>query len=128
MSMATGIQHDLYLHTPSVEGIRYRPRTQATRVTLDLILTIVAKILGDVPQEVVHDAADVTLEYLKDEDLKDFDKKKEIDDLLGASLSPKEFDKLVDLGKKITDYPAWDEDGEMHGADDDQETGERQHT
>lgn len=109
-----------------VEGLRYRPRTQATRATFDFILTIVAKNLGDVPQEVVRSAADATLEYLKDEDLKDFDKKKEIDDLLGASLNPKEFNELVNLGKKITDYDAEDEDEEMDGADDDQEIDERQ--
>ena len=91
------------------EGLRYRPRTQATQATFNFILTIVAKILGDVPQEVVRSAADATLEYLKDEYLKDFDKKKEIEDLLGASLSCKEFDELVNLGKKITDYDAEDE-------------------
>ncbi|KAI7776183.1 hypothetical protein LA080_005755 [Diaporthe eres] len=91
------------------EGLRYRPRTQATRATFDFILTIVAKNLGDVPQAVVRSAADATLENLKDEDLKDFDKKKEIDDLLGVSLSPKEFNELVNLGKKITDYDAEDE-------------------
>lgn len=91
------------------DGLRYRPRTQATRATFDLILTIVAKKLGDVPQEVVRSAADATLEYLKDEDLKDSDKKEEIDDLLGVSLSPKEFNELVSLGKKITDYDAEDE-------------------
>lgn len=92
-----------------VEGLRYRPRTQATRATFDFILTIVAKNLGDMPQEIVRCAADATLEYLKDEHLKDFDKKKEIDDLLGVSLSPKEFNELVNLGKKITDYDAEDE-------------------
>lgn len=91
------------------EGLRYRPRTQATRATFDFILTIVAKKLGDVPKEVVHSAADAALDYLKDEDLKDFDKKEEIDDLLGVSLSPKEFNELVNLGKKITDYDAEDE-------------------
>ncbi|KAF2270673.1 pre-mRNA splicing factor [Lojkania enalia] len=58
-------------------------------------------------------AADAVLEYLKDEDLKDFDKKREIDDLLGTSMGPKEFNELVNLGKKITDYDAQDEDEEM---------------
>ncbi|KAJ9142130.1 Pre-mRNA-splicing factor brr2 [Pleurostoma richardsiae] len=111
-----------------VEGLRYRPRTQTTRATFDLILTIVANKLGDVPQEVVRSAADAALEYLKDEDLKDFDKKKEIDDLLGASLSPKEFNELVNLGKKITDYDADDEDEDMEeaGAGDDGEIDGRQ--
>ena len=98
-----------------VEGLKYRPRTPATRATYDLILTMTASHLGDVPHEVVRSAADAVLEYLKDEDMKDFDKKKEIDDLLGSSMNPKEFNELVNLGKKITDYDAQDEDEEMEG-------------
>ena len=86
-----------------IEGITYRPRTAATRATFDLILTLVATNLGDVPHEVVRSAADAVLEYLKDDDLKDLDKKKEVDDILGATLSPKQFNELVNLGKKITD-------------------------
>lgn len=92
-----------------VEGLRYRPRTPATRVTFHYIQIIVVKNLGYVPKEVVRSAAEVILESLKDEDLNDFDKKKEIDDLLGVSLSPEDFNKLVNLGKKITDYDAEDE-------------------
>ncbi|KAK4099788.1 Sec63-domain-containing protein [Parathielavia hyrcaniae] len=96
-----------------IEGIRYRPRTQPTRDAFNLVLSIVAEHLGDVPHEVVRSAADAALEYLKDDDLKDFDKKKEIDDILGASMSPKQFNELVNLGKKITDYDAQDEDEDM---------------
>lgn len=88
-----------------LEGIRYRPQTQATQTILNLILAIVAKKLGDVSQEIVRIVADATLEYLKDEDLKDFEKKWKIDDILGGHLSLKEFNELVNLGKKITDYP-----------------------
>ncbi|OJJ46243.1 hypothetical protein ASPZODRAFT_16841 [Penicilliopsis zonata CBS 506.65] len=98
-----------------IEGLKYRPRTPATRATYDLILTMTASHLGDVPHEVVRSAADAVLEYLKDEDMKDFDKKKEIDDLMGSSMTPKEFNELVNLGKKITDYDAQDEDEEMEG-------------
>jgi pre-mRNA-splicing helicase BRR2 len=98
-----------------IEGLKYRPRTPATRATYDLILTITGTNLGDVPHEVVRSAADAVLELLKDEDMKDFDKKKEIDDLLGASMNPKEFNELVNLGKKITDYDAQDEDEDMEG-------------
>ncbi|CAG8114773.1 unnamed protein product [Penicillium salamii] len=97
-----------------IEGLKYRPRTPATRATYDLILTITGGSLGDVPHEVVRSAADAVLELLKDEEMKDFDKKKEIDDLLGNSMNPKEFNELVNLGKKITDYDAQDDDEEMH--------------
>ncbi|KHN94498.1 Sec63 domain protein [Metarhizium album ARSEF 1941] len=112
-----------------IEGITYRPRTQATRVTFDLILTLVAKNLGDVPQEVVRSAADAVLEYLKDDDLKDLDKKREIDDILGSTLNPKQFNELVNLGKKITDHDAQDDDEDVNMGDtngDDAEIDERQ--
>ncbi|KAJ5626095.1 hypothetical protein N7510_002404 [Penicillium lagena] len=111
-----------------VEGLKYRPRTPATRATYDLILTITGGHLGDVPHEVVRSAADAVLEYLKDEEMKDFDKKKEIDDLLGSSMNPKEFNELVNLGKKITDYEAQDEDEEVEGGMEEQgaELDERQ--
>ena len=113
-----------------VEGIRYRPRTSATRATYDLILTTVANNLGDVSHEIVRSAADAVLEYLKDPDMKDFDKKKEIDDLLGATMNPKQFNELVNLGKKITDYEAQDEDEDMadgeNGAEDGAEIDDRQ--
>lgn len=89
-------------------GLRYRPQTQATQTTFNLILAIVAKKLGDVSRDIIHSAADFTLESLKDEDLKDFEKRWEIDEILEAHLSLKEFDELVNLGKKITDYPEYD--------------------
>ena len=98
-----------------VEGLRYRPRTPATRQTYDLILTTTANNLGDVPHEVVRSAADAVLEFLKDENLKDSEKKKEIDDLLATSMSPKEFNDLVNLGKKITDYDAQDDEDMADG-------------
>ncbi len=96
-----------------VEGLKYRPRTPATRQTYDLILTTTASNLGDVPHEVVRSAADAILEILKNEDMKDFDKKREVDDLLGIAMGSKEFNELVNLGKKITDYDGQDEDVNM---------------
>jgi pre-mRNA-splicing helicase BRR2 len=106
-----------------VEGIRYRPRTPATKATYDLIITTVANNLGDVSHEIVRSAADAALEYLKDDDMKDFDKKKEIDDLLGVTMSPKQFNELVNLGKKITDYDAQDENEVMGDGEDGGEDG-----
>ncbi|KAL9604838.1 MAG: hypothetical protein Q9219_000286 [cf. Caloplaca sp. 3 TL-2023] len=114
-----------------VEGLKYRPRTPATRQTYDLILTTTANNLGDVPHEVVRSAADAVLELLKDENMKDLDKKREIDDLLGTSMAPKQFNELVNLGKKITDYDGQDEDVNMDedgnvGGEDGTELDERQ--
>jgi pre-mRNA-splicing helicase BRR2 len=103
----------------SVEDLRYKPRTPATRATYELITTIVGRNLGDVPTVVTRSAADAVLEYLKDDSLKDFDKKKEVDDIIGLSMGAKEFNELVSLSKKITDYDAQDEDEDMgeDGAD-----------
>ena len=112
-----------------VEGLKYRPRTPATRQTYDLILTTTANNLGDVPHEVVRSAADAILETLKDENMKDYDKKKEIDDLLGLSMGSKEFNELVNLGKKITDYNGQEEDVNMdedENAEDGAELDEKQ--
>ncbi|KAK5113048.1 hypothetical protein LTR62_003627 [Meristemomyces frigidus] len=125
-SRAAGIlsQADL-----NIEGLRYRPRTAATKDTYDLIATNVAqKMGGDYGLAITASATDSILEYLKDDSLKDFDKKKEIDDILGINLSSKEFNILVNLGKKITDYDAQDEDEEMDdeaggGADLDERQG-----
>ncbi|KAI0164808.1 Sec63 Brl domain-containing protein [Xylariaceae sp. FL1272] len=114
----------------SVEGLLYRPRTTATRATYDLILHLVARNLGDVSHDVVLSAADAALEYLKDEDMKDIDKKKEIDELIGTPLDPKQYNELVNLGKKITDYDTQGDDDEMDtgaGKDDnDDELDDRQ--
>ncbi len=125
-SRAAGIlgQADL-----DIEGLRYRPRTAATKDVYDLIATNVAqKMGGDYGLAITASATDSVLEYMKDESLKDFDKKKEIDDILGITLSSKEFNQLVNLGKKITDYDAQDEDNEMaddaaEGADIDERQG-----
>ncbi|EON62048.1 hypothetical protein W97_01267 [Coniosporium apollinis CBS 100218] len=112
-----------------IAGLSYRPRTPATRATYDLIITIVGRSLGDVPASVTLSAADMILEYLKNDDMKDYDKKKEIDDILGTTMGSKEYNELVNLGKKITDYNAQDDDEATDGADgaaNDAELDERQ--
>lgn len=96
-----------------IEGIKYRPRTPVTRATYDLLLTLTANALGDVSHEVIRSATDAVIETLKDDTLKDLDKKREIDDLVGISVSPKEFNELVNLGKRITDYDDQDDDENM---------------
>ena len=93
-----------------VEDLRYKPQTAATRATYNLIVTTVGRSLGDVSGQVVVSAADMVLETLKNEDMKDFDKKKEIEDVLGTSMGSKEFNELVNLGKKITDFDSQDQE------------------
>jgi pre-mRNA-splicing helicase BRR2 len=99
---------DIIEATQDVEGLTYRPRTAETREVYDLILSNVHQILGDQAQDIVRSAADIVLESLKNENMKDFDKKKEVEGVLGQ-ISNDSFSQLVNLSKKITDYGAEDE-------------------
>ncbi|GLB39382.1 putative sec63-domain-containing protein [Lyophyllum shimeji] len=98
---------DIIEATQDVEGLTYRPRTAETREVYELILSSVHTALGDQAQDIVRSAADTVLETLKNENMKDFDKKREIEEVLGP-ITGEHFSQLVNLGKKITDYGAED--------------------
>ncbi|KAL0064635.1 Pre-mRNA-splicing helicase BRR2 [Marasmius tenuissimus] len=85
------------------------PRTAETRDVYQHILSSVHTALGDQAQDIVRSAADTVLETLKNEGLKDFDKKKEIEEIIGP-IPSETFSQLVNLSKKITDYGAEDEE------------------
>ncbi|CAJ0749211.1 10358_t:CDS:2 [Entrophospora sp. SA101] len=89
--------------TESYDGLSYRPRTKETRDTYELILAFVHQNLVDQAQDVILSATDDILQILKDDSLKDFDKKKKIESEIGA-ISSERFAQLVNLGKKISDY------------------------
>ncbi|PFH47664.1 hypothetical protein AMATHDRAFT_77103 [Amanita thiersii Skay4041] len=99
---------DIIEATQDVEGLTYRPRTAETREVYELILSAVHGALGDQAQDIVRSAADTVLETLKNEGMKDFDKKREVEEVLGA-ISNEVFAQLITLSKKITDYGAEDE-------------------
>lgn len=116
---------DVLQATADLEGLRYIPRTAETRDIYELILSIVHSALGDQTSDVVRSAADAALETLKDEEMKDFDKKSEIEDLIG-SLNSETFGQLVNLSKKITDYDLDDQqagDPDADGRRLDEESG-----
>ncbi|RUS18546.1 Sec63 Brl domain-containing protein [Endogone sp. FLAS-F59071] len=94
--------------TEDFEGLNYRPRTKETRATYELILAFVHDYLGDQAQDVIRSAADDVLETLKTDTLKDLDKKRNIEVVLGPVASER-FAQLVNLGKKVTDYHRGDE-------------------
>ncbi|KAJ7097861.1 putative RNA helicase [Mycena belliarum] len=118
---------DILEATQDVEGLTYRPRTAETREVYELILSSVHTSLGDQAQDIVRSAADMVLETLKNEDMKDFDKKREVEGVIG-SVSSEQFSQLINLSKKITDYGAEDEtmadpDMERKDAEIDDEVG-----
>ncbi|QRV91442.1 pre-mRNA-splicing helicase BRR2 [Ceratobasidium sp. AG-Ba] len=118
---------DIIEATQDVEGLTYRPRTAETREVYEMILAIVHHALGDQAQDIVRSAADTVLETLKTDTMKDFDKKKLIETVIGT-IPNETFAQLVSLSKKITDYSADDEtmvdpDLERKDAEIDEEVG-----
>lgn len=84
-------------------GIVYRPKTQETRQTYEVLLSFIQEALGDQPRDILCGAADEVLAVLKSDKMKDREKKRECDGLLGI-LADERFALLVNLGKKITDF------------------------
>jgi len=81
----------------------YRPKTRETREAFEALLGLVARQFGDQPADVLHGAADEVLATLKADGVKDPDKQREVEGLLGP-LAPERFAQLVALGKLITDW------------------------
>lgn len=86
-----------------LDGLRYLPRTDETRNVYELILSMVQSALGDQTSEVVRSATDTALEVLKDENMRDLDKKREMESFLGP-LPEETFSQYVNLSKRLTDY------------------------
>lgn len=81
----------------------YTPKTRESKAAYEEILTFVSKCLGDQSTDIIRGATDETIALLKDETLRDSDKQKEIGKIL-SSVNPDKFNKLVNLGKRITDF------------------------
>lgn len=67
-------------------GIIYKPKTQETRQTYEVLLSFLQEALGDQPRDILCGAADEILSVLKNDRLKDKEKKKETELLLGMFL------------------------------------------
>ena len=122
---ATNQYADVLQASADLEGLRYRPRTDETRAVYELILSIAHGALGDQASDVVRSATDTVIEVLKDDSMKDLDKKREAEGVLGP-LSEETFTQLVNLGKRITDYTDAEPQGAgegTEGAGVDDETG-----
>ena len=69
-------------------------------------MSFIQEALGDQPRDILHGAADEVLRTLKDDRMREKEKKKETEELLGSQLPEERFALLVNLGKKITDFSA----------------------
>ena len=102
----------------TLEGL-YKPKTPETKQTFEVLLSFIQEALGDQPHDVLIGAADEVLRTLKNDRLRDKERKKETEELLGAALAEERFALLVNLGKKITDFgnPGGDDDDEDNNVD-----------
>lgn len=88
--------------TTTEEGV-YQPKTKETRAAYEAMLSVIQQQLGGQPLNIVSAAADEILAVLKNDAIKNPDKKKEIEKLLNPIPGPV-FDHLVSIGRLITDY------------------------
>lgn len=65
-------------------GIIYKPKTQETRQTYEVLLSFLQEALGDQPRDIICGAADEVLSVLKNDRLKEREKKKETEQLIGV--------------------------------------------
>jgi len=85
------------------EEVVYRPRQKETRIIYDQILNIVQKHMGDYPLDTLKAVADEVLAILKTDNMKDVDRKKEIEGIIDK-LDDNTFNLLTVYATKITDY------------------------
>ncbi|XP_027343786.1 DExH-box ATP-dependent RNA helicase DExH12 [Abrus precatorius] len=95
------VQKDSVLST-SDDGV-YQPKTKETRAAYEALLSVIQNQLGGQPLSIVSAAADEILAVLKNDVVKNPDKKKEIEKLLNP-IANHVFDQLVSIGKLITDF------------------------
>ncbi|KAG8570368.1 hypothetical protein GDO81_011241 [Engystomops pustulosus] len=95
-------------------GIIYKPKTKETRETYEVLLSFIQAALGDQPRDILCGAADEVLAVMKNDKLRDKERRREIEQLLGQTDDTR-YHVLVNLGKKITDYGG---DKEIQNMDD----------
>mmetsp|Transcript_3040 Transcript_3040/g.9258 ORF Transcript_3040/g.9258 Transcript_3040/m.9258 type:complete len:2169 (-) Transcript_3040:2467-8973(-) len=102
-SFLKGAQGGGLLQDDTSLGQRYRPKTQQTQRTYELLLRFITDNIGSQPHDILCGAADEVLDTLKNDHLKAKERKVEIESLIGG-LEEERFAQLVALGKRITDY------------------------
>uniref|UniRef100_A0AAY5EQB3 Helicase ATP-binding domain-containing protein n=1 Tax=Electrophorus electricus TaxID=8005 RepID=A0AAY5EQB3_ELEEL len=95
-------------------GIVYKPKTKETRETYEILLSFIQAALGDQPRDILCGAADEVLAVLKNDKMRDKERRREVEQLLGSTDDTR-YHVLVNLGKKITDYGG---DKELQNMDD----------
>lgn len=99
----------------AVEEAGYRPRTRETAALWELVLREAQAALGDQPQEILSGAAEEVLAALKDDALREPQKKARVEAMLGP-LADDAFGRLLQVSKGINDFTASGAGGAAGGA------------
>lgn len=110
-----GEKADILTESAALESYSYKPKNPISKDAYERILSVVAQKLGQQPGEILAGATEEVLEIIKDDTYRDDEKYKETQKLL-KNLRSEEFNELVTLGKKITDFKN-DEDDENANTD-----------
>lgn len=98
-------------------GATYKPRTEDSRAAYEALLAGIQVFLGDQPRDVLRGAADEVLFVLKDENLKDSEKKKEISDIVGT-IGESKYTSFLNLSKRMVDFNLGDDEDQIGKGDD----------
>jgi len=89
-------------------GMRYVPKTREMRIVWEQVLSIVQRLLGDVPHEVLAGASEEVVAILRDGESIESDKRSRVSSLLsiggGSSLNDETFARLSSMSKLLMDF------------------------
>lgn len=88
----------------AMASLRYRPSNREMHLAWEYILAYTHELLGDVPREVCLSATDEILYIIKNENIRDLDKKDALELSLGEPVTVDQFTQLLNLVRRITDY------------------------
>ena len=89
--------------TDDLDSLNYRPKTRESRAAYEELLRFTQVVIGDQPHDILKGAADEILSFLKDENLRDSVKQKEIEKIT-MNMNSDYYYKIVNIGKRINDY------------------------
>ncbi|KAL7671632.1 hypothetical protein ACOME3_006523 [Neoechinorhynchus agilis] len=86
-------------------GLTYKPKTQETAQTYEALLTYIHSWLGDQPRDVLCGAAEEVLLVLRNDRLRDREKRAQVESLMGLRNLPDDrLAVLIGLSKKLVDW------------------------
>jgi pre-mRNA-splicing helicase BRR2 len=84
--------------------VRYAPRTQVSQKAYECLLSFVMAKMGDRPRDVLRDAAEEILRVLKDQALREAERKRAAEMILAERMDDDEYARLSTFGRQIKDF------------------------